>query len=42
MECVVYEKAGIPIGEFLLLKLLYEKFILLCYAEAVNRMMTEL
>ena len=24
MECVVYEKAGIPIGEFLLLYLLYE------------------
>lgn len=36
------EKAGTSIGEFLLLKLWYEKFILLCYAGAVNRMMTEL
>ena len=29
MECLVYEKAGIPIGEFLLLYLLYES--LFCY-----------
>lgn len=29
MECVVYEKAGIPIEEFLLLYLLYES--LFCY-----------